>query len=232
MAPFEVQSHYPKVIAEEHTLHELSSLTPALKQGLPLNEAIILTDNSDNYGSTSKSLYGVQRMPKHYGSGLPLYRDDPKDQLKGYLPAKPYKPALPMHAFSQVKEHSQYSPEEITVIERPQALSAPRSPYESPYQSKPAPVQHIGLTGYSTNLEEHIRPVIGRYAINKYEPSVHPSHSPYPRHFHLDYIPGIPGRPWKDYPIYHSIPYTNFKCKPHTPGYFADIEAGCQVSKQ
>ncbi|KPM04522.1 hypothetical protein QR98_0029710 [Sarcoptes scabiei] len=44
----------------------------------------------------------------------------------------------------------------------------------------------------------------------------------------IDYIPGIPGKPWKDYPIYSEIPKTSFKCN-GSYGYFADVEAGCQV---
>lgn len=44
------------------------------------------------------------------------------------------------------------------------------------------------------------------------------------------YIPGIPGKPWKDYPIFSSVPPTGFSCKlTKYPGFYADIDAGCQV---
>lgn len=42
-------------------------------------------------------------------------------------------------------------------------------------------------------------------------------------------IPGIPGHPWKDYPLYRSIPDTHFDCHRVKFGFYADVEAGCQV---
>ena len=49
-------------------------------------------------------------------------------------------------------------------------------------------------------------------------------------HQFYGYIPGIPGRPWKDYPIYSRVPQTSFSCKlVKYPGFYADVEAGCQV---
>lgn len=40
----------------------------------------------------------------------------------------------------------------------------------------------------------------------------------------------IPGTPGVDYPIYSEIPKTSFDCKQQPlPGYYADIEAQCQV---
>ena len=45
------------------------------------------------------------------------------------------------------------------------------------------------------------------------------------------YIPGIPGKPWKDYPLYTHVPRTVFHCKlVKYPGFYADIDTGCQVS--
>lgn len=44
------------------------------------------------------------------------------------------------------------------------------------------------------------------------------------------YIPGIPGRPWKDYPMYSHVPRTTFHCRlVKYPGFYADIDTGCQV---
>lgn len=43
-------------------------------------------------------------------------------------------------------------------------------------------------------------------------------------------VPGIPGQPWKDYPMYSSVPKTSFKCN-GSYGYYADVEAGCQVNE-
>jgi hypothetical protein len=41
----------------------------------------------------------------------------------------------------------------------------------------------------------------------------------------------LPGSPGSDYPTYASIPRTSFDCKSHQwPGYYADVEAQCQVS--
>lgn len=40
----------------------------------------------------------------------------------------------------------------------------------------------------------------------------------------------IPGSPERDYPTYSTIPRTGFSCKNQEwPGYYADVEAGCQV---
>lgn len=41
-------------------------------------------------------------------------------------------------------------------------------------------------------------------------------------------IPGVAG---VDYPIYHSVPETNFHCGnvPIAPGIYANVETGCQV---
>lgn len=45
----------------------------------------------------------------------------------------------------------------------------------------------------------------------------------------LSKIPGVPG---VDYPIYHSVPHTNFDCGhvPAVPGMYANVETGCQVN--
>ncbi|RWS26868.1 uncharacterized protein B4U80_02133 [Leptotrombidium deliense] len=55
-------------------------------------------------------------------------------------------------------------------------------------------------------------------------------HHPHHDYFDYGYIPGIPGKPWTDYPLFTHIPYTSFSCK-HVafPGYYADVETGCQV---
>lgn len=89
--------------------------------------------------------------------------------------------------------------------------------------------------------------IIGRHPIHKYPISHHhletktPSGRTitHPHEFHhhpnadarfYGYIPGIPGRPWKDYPLYSTIPRTGFDCKlTKYPGFYADIDAGCQV---
>lgn len=55
-------------------------------------------------------------------------------------------------------------------------------------------------------------------------------HHPMKDSSYYGYIPGIPGRPWKDYPMYSHVPRTGFHCKlVKYPGFYADMEAGCQV---
>ncbi|CAL8082930.1 unnamed protein product [Orchesella dallaii] len=39
----------------------------------------------------------------------------------------------------------------------------------------------------------------------------------------------IPGEPGRDYQAYSSIPKTSFTCEGRAPGFYADVEAGCQV---
>ena len=90
---------------------------------------------------------------------------------------------------------------------------------------------------------------VGRHAVHKYPMSHHHLEAktmsgraithPHEFHHHPDkdakfygYIPGIPGKPWKDYPLYYDIPRTGFDCKlTKYPGFYADIDAGCQVSQ-
>lgn len=41
---------------------------------------------------------------------------------------------------------------------------------------------------------------------------------------------GIPGTPWVDFPLYSSVPFTGFSCRlTQFPGFYADIDTGCQV---
>lgn len=49
--------------------------------------------------------------------------------------------------------------------------------------------------------------------------------------YDFGYIAGIPGRAGRDYPILSYIPLTSFGCDlvADYPGYYADMEAGCQV---
>ncbi|XP_065226721.1 uncharacterized protein LOC135849974 [Planococcus citri] len=44
-------------------------------------------------------------------------------------------------------------------------------------------------------------------------------------------LSGIPGQPGVDYPLYHSVPETNFNCGavPYAPGMYANVETGCQA---
>jgi hypothetical protein len=40
----------------------------------------------------------------------------------------------------------------------------------------------------------------------------------------------VPGRAGSDYPVYAKVPFTNFECRNvEYPGFYADMEAGCQV---
>ncbi|XP_047494055.1 formin-like protein 5 [Penaeus chinensis] len=41
-------------------------------------------------------------------------------------------------------------------------------------------------------------------------------------------IPGVPGTPHKDFPMYATIPDTTFSCNDRITGYYADTEARCQ----
>lgn len=42
-------------------------------------------------------------------------------------------------------------------------------------------------------------------------------------------IDAIPGQPETDYPIFNEVPSTAFSCEGRPGGYYADIEARCQV---
>lgn len=44
-----------------------------------------------------------------------------------------------------------------------------------------------------------------------------------------EYVPGIPGRSWKDYPMFAEVPKTSFSCAQTSYGYYADVESGCQA---
>jgi hypothetical protein len=161
LPPIEVQTRYPKVVAEEHTLHEL----PPLKPALPMDEPVIFADSLPDFGPhpPKQTLYTPKHVPIHYEHDLPVYRDDPKEHLKGLVPV-----------------HRE-STEHLPLIK---------------------PINSLPLYNHVAQQDSG----------------------------HFGYIEGIPGIPWKDYPIFHSIPYTNFKCGyTKYPGYYADVEAGCQV---
>ena len=49
------------------------------------------------------------------------------------------------------------------------------------------------------------------------------------RGYVLQQIPGIPGIPKVDYPVYADIPETPFTCTDRGIGFYADTETGCQV---
>ena len=42
-------------------------------------------------------------------------------------------------------------------------------------------------------------------------------------------LSGVPG---KDFPTFDVVPVTKFQCVKHMPGYYADMEALCQVRIQ
>lgn len=66
----------------------------------------------------------------------------------------------------------------------------------------------------------------GAFPTHSHEYHHHPSHDAK----YYGYIPGIPGKPWKDYPLYSHVPLTGFSCKlTKYPGFYADVDAGCQV---
>ncbi|XP_072942744.1 uncharacterized protein [Epargyreus clarus] len=39
----------------------------------------------------------------------------------------------------------------------------------------------------------------------------------------------VPGQPGDDYPVLNSIPRTQFSCSGKSPGYYSDVDTGCQV---
>ncbi|RWS08602.1 hypothetical protein B4U79_04911, partial [Dinothrombium tinctorium] len=46
----------------------------------------------------------------------------------------------------------------------------------------------------------------------------------------INALPNVPGKPGEDFPIYSHIPQTNFVCNDmQFPGFYADMETGCQV---
>lgn len=66
----------------------------------------------------------------------------------------------------------------------------------------------------------------GKFPTHGHEYHHHPIHDAK----YYGYIPGIPGKPWKDYPLYSHVPLTGFSCKlTKYPGFYADVDAGCQV---
>ncbi|XP_068226837.1 titin-like [Palaemon carinicauda] len=83
------------------------------------------------------------------------------------------------------------------------------------------------------------------YYDDDYDYGVTPHRQPVPHHlapqldydildneiYDFGYIAGIPGRAGRDYPILSYIPLTSFGCDlvADYPGYYADMEAGCQV---
>jgi hypothetical protein len=130
-----------------------------------MDEPVIFADSLPDFGPhpSKQTLYAPKHVPTDYELDLPVYRDDPKEHLKGLVPV-----------------HRE-STEPLPLIK---------------------PIKSLPLLNHVVQQDSG----------------------------HFGYIEGIPGIPWKDYPLFHSIPYTNFKCGyTKYPGYYADIEAGCQV---
>lgn len=46
----------------------------------------------------------------------------------------------------------------------------------------------------------------------------------------MDVRDNIPGEPGKDYKALASIPKTTFTCEGRAPGFYADVEAGIELS--
>jgi len=47
--------------------------------------------------------------------------------------------------------------------------------------------------------------------------------------FEYEVYQGVVGRPGIDFPVLIGIPVTNFNCRKHGNGYFADLDTDCQV---
>ncbi|KAG7165971.1 U-scoloptoxin(01)-Cw1a-like 21 [Homarus americanus] len=94
---------------------------------------------------------------------------------------------------------------------------------------------HPGIGRVFSNLRPSSSP--GHNEVSTYSPPVYtpttyePGYIPDNEILDFGYIAGIPGRAGRDYPILSYIPLTSFGCDlvADYPGYYADMEAGCQV---
>jgi len=219
-----VQSRYPKVVAEEHTIHELPPLTPAL----PMDEQYILTDSPAPYGPKSESIYSAT-LESIYGP-KPESTYGPKPEIVyGPKPESVYGP----------KPELVYGPKPDSVYgPKPKSVYGPKP--ESVYTPKHVPKHYEhDLPVYRDDPKEHLKDFVPHYRqptapLSQVKPVISPPPINHPIRqdvsHHRGYFSGIPGIPWKDYPLFSSVPHTSFKCGyTQFPGFYADIEAGCQV---
>ena len=91
--------------------------------------------------------------------------------------------------------------------------------HHTPNQRKPKVAIQYEHTGHLLS-DSHNIPVSITHSRGLYQPEVN---------VQSDYVPGIPGKAWKDYPMFASVPQTSFSCSHASYGYYADMETGCQT---
>ena len=123
----------------------------------------------------------------------------------------------PHHLYNHPRVGTHNSLEHLTLLPKPEvhlaALEQPASPGASDRLIR---VDQSG--GETTSLSEDNARAVAAAALNLHITRFAPA-----------YVPGIPGRAWKDYPLFAAVPKTSFSCAHTSYGYYADVESGCQA---
>lgn len=131
---------------------------------------------------------------------------------------------------SLIEPESEHSSPTYTLLER---VPHPVSPKPRPVQVVPVQMLPPVMSGHLIHAPEPVLHTHSSISNVHFPPlSHHHPHSPVRvRHYDSpDHVPGIPGRAWKDYPMFSEVPKTSFSCAAASYGYYADMETGCQVS--
>lgn len=191
-----------------------------------LNQAYV--NSSGNDSISSSGTYSHHRYaPAPYANPF-----DPTHQIKKVVFINPVNPK-PGHHHTPLNVHKIYSGigSHIPSISGRRGGSGHYIPGPPIYRDTGPRIKYV-----PTGLK-HPRRLPAHFHIKKYPSGkLGPIHShEYHHHPNKDpsyygYIPGIPGRPWKDYPMYSHVPRTGFHCKlVKYPGFYADVDTGCQV---
>ncbi|KAH9425830.1 hypothetical protein DERP_005049 [Dermatophagoides pteronyssinus] len=181
----------------------------------PINNKEMI--NIDAIATTNKQLLQQEQEHHHHAQDdqekfirQPILVDNLM-AMSNELP--PLTAALPMHYLSHHESSSSMdshlSPSLFAADPNVASLYAPHSSTDESING--------GLIEKPGIIMHHTFPM----ALNHQQPITHHYYDP------SSYL-GIPGKPWKDYPMYSQVPKTTFHCN-GAYGYFADLETGCQL---
>lgn len=187
-----------------------------------LNQAYVNTTGNESI-SSSGTYSRFRYAPAPYINPF-----DPTHQLKKVVFINPVDPK-PGHHHTPLNVHKIYSGIGSHI---PRASGHQYIPGPPIYRDSGPRIKYVpaGMK-HSHRLPAHYH--IKKYPSGKLGPihSHEYHHHPNKDANYYGYIPGIPGTPWKDYPIYSHVPRTKFHCRlVKYPGFYADIDTGCQVT--
>ena len=150
-----------------------------------------------------------------------------------YLPPSPYHHSSHQyeHAHGHGNDHGSGNNKIIVLRKYPRPVPYIGPPHKKIIKIIDTPVYRDGNPRFRFIEKKNVprsHPLLGLHSGHKI--IYKHKHSTHHRTLQPGYT-GIPGTPWIDYPMYSTVPLTGFSCKlTKYPGFYADIDTGCQVS--